>query len=179
MTSLEKLLIQGIRSFDPQNNAVIEFYKPLTLIVGQNGAGKTVRRPIFCFKAWFRCQALNYSFTISSKMNLCSSASQTIIECLKYSCTGQLPPDAQNGKAWIHDTTVRGFLPIWFSEPRWLLGSPICSHCLTCSLFVLSVGWRAGSQSSDPIALSNSRQYSCGRYSSHAVDTRRTRKADS
>lgn len=44
MTSLDKLLIQGIRAFDPQNKAVVEFYKPLTLIVGQNGAGKTVRR---------------------------------------------------------------------------------------------------------------------------------------
>eukprot|EP00775_Hariotina_reticulata_P006345 gene6345-6579_t len=31
----------GIRSFSPDNNNVIEFYKPLTLIVGSNGAGKT------------------------------------------------------------------------------------------------------------------------------------------
>lgn len=42
MTSIDKLLIQGIRSFSPQNRNVIEFYKPLTLIVGTNGAGKTV-----------------------------------------------------------------------------------------------------------------------------------------
>ena len=33
----------GIRSFSPDNQNVIEFYKPLTLIVGHNGAGKTVR----------------------------------------------------------------------------------------------------------------------------------------
>lgn len=38
-----QMLIKGIRSFSPDNQAVIEFYKPLTLIVGHNGAGKTVR----------------------------------------------------------------------------------------------------------------------------------------
>lgn len=36
------MLIRGIRSFAPENNATIVFYKPLTLIVGSNGAGKTV-----------------------------------------------------------------------------------------------------------------------------------------
>lgn len=36
------MLIKGIRSFSPDNAHVIEFYKPLTLIVGHNGAGKTV-----------------------------------------------------------------------------------------------------------------------------------------
>lgn len=40
--SIDKMLIKGIRSFSPENQIVIEFYKPLTLIVGQNGAGKTV-----------------------------------------------------------------------------------------------------------------------------------------
>ncbi|KAK9866483.1 hypothetical protein WJX84_001219 [Apatococcus fuscideae] len=41
MCTLDKMLIKGIRSFSPDNLNVIEFYKPLTLIVGQNGAGKT------------------------------------------------------------------------------------------------------------------------------------------
>lgn len=36
------MLIKGVRSFSPNNQGVIEFYKPLTLIVGHNGAGKTV-----------------------------------------------------------------------------------------------------------------------------------------
>jgi hypothetical protein len=40
---LLQMLVKGIRSFSPDNNHVIEFYKPLTLIVGSNGAGKTVR----------------------------------------------------------------------------------------------------------------------------------------
>ncbi|KAI9285000.1 hypothetical protein BC943DRAFT_324294 [Umbelopsis sp. AD052] len=42
MSSVDKLLIRGIRSFDPENPNVIQFYSPLTLIVGANGSGKTV-----------------------------------------------------------------------------------------------------------------------------------------
>eukprot|EP00798_Chlamydomonas_sp_ICE-L_P012325 gene12325-15495_t len=41
MANRFQMLIKGIRSFSPDNQNVIEFYKPLTLIVGQNGAGKT------------------------------------------------------------------------------------------------------------------------------------------
>jgi len=51
MCSIDKLLVKGIRSFSPDNQHVIEFYRPLTLIVGQNGAGKTVsQQPVapFC-----------------------------------------------------------------------------------------------------------------------------------
>lgn len=42
MSSLEKMKIQGIRSYSHLEPSVIEFKKPLTLIVGPNGAGKTV-----------------------------------------------------------------------------------------------------------------------------------------
>ena len=42
MSTVDKMLIKGIRSFDPENKHVIAFFKPLTLIVGPNGAGKTV-----------------------------------------------------------------------------------------------------------------------------------------
>eukprot|EP00201_Polytomella_parva_P021146 CAMPEP_0175040744 /NCGR_PEP_ID=MMETSP0052_2-20121109/1456_1 /TAXON_ID=51329 ORGANISM="Polytomella parva, Strain SAG 63-3" /NCGR_SAMPLE_ID=MMETSP0052_2 /ASSEMBLY_ACC=CAM_ASM_000194 /LENGTH=398 /DNA_ID=CAMNT_0016303035 /DNA_START=92 /DNA_END=1285 /DNA_ORIENTATION=- len=41
MCTIEKLLIKGIRSFSPENEQAITFYKPITLIVGANGAGKT------------------------------------------------------------------------------------------------------------------------------------------
>ncbi|KAG9136172.1 hypothetical protein Leryth_003783 [Lithospermum erythrorhizon] len=41
MSTVDKMLIKGIRSFDPENKNVITFFKPLTLIVGPNGAGKT------------------------------------------------------------------------------------------------------------------------------------------
>lgn len=67
MSCIEKLLIRGIRSFNPNSENVIEFYTPLTIIVGHNGAGKT-----------------------------------TIIECLKYAMTGDLPPNSKGG-AFVHD----------------------------------------------------------------------------
>ncbi|GIY40379.1 hypothetical protein CEXT_575181, partial [Caerostris extrusa] len=33
--------ITGIRSFDPDTRQVIGFFRPLTLILGPNGCGKT------------------------------------------------------------------------------------------------------------------------------------------
>ena len=42
MAALNKLAIRGIRSFDDKQIAVIEFYSPVTVIVGHNGSGKTV-----------------------------------------------------------------------------------------------------------------------------------------
>ncbi|KAI4317369.1 hypothetical protein L6164_025242 [Bauhinia variegata] len=73
MSTVDKMLIKGIRSFDPENKNVITFFRPLTLIVGPNGAGKT-----------------------------------TIIESLKLSCTGELPPNARSGHSFIHDPKVAG-----------------------------------------------------------------------
>lgn len=43
MTSIDWLQVQGIRSFNPNKKAAIKFNKPLTIILGSNGAGKTVR----------------------------------------------------------------------------------------------------------------------------------------
>jgi DNA repair protein RAD50 len=40
--ALEKLAIRGIRSFDDKRVEVLEFFTPVTVIVGQNGSGKTV-----------------------------------------------------------------------------------------------------------------------------------------
>ncbi|XP_022086883.1 DNA repair protein RAD50-like [Acanthaster planci] len=72
MSSIEKLSIRGIRSFGQEDSdcQIIDFFHPLTLITGQNGAGKT-----------------------------------TIIECLKYVCTGDMPPGSK-GNAFIHDPKV-------------------------------------------------------------------------
>jgi hypothetical protein len=42
MSTVDKMVIKGIRSFSPENTRVITFFRPLTLIVGPNGAGKTV-----------------------------------------------------------------------------------------------------------------------------------------
>jgi DNA repair protein RAD50 len=43
MSSIEKMTIQGIRSYGPKDShtQVIEFFFPVTLIIGQNGCGKT------------------------------------------------------------------------------------------------------------------------------------------
>ena len=42
MAVIEKMAICGIRSYNPNEHSVIEFQTPLTLLVGQNGCGKTV-----------------------------------------------------------------------------------------------------------------------------------------
>ncbi|KAH9508246.1 DNA repair protein rad50 [Bulinus truncatus] len=68
---LEKLGIQGIRSFGPDQDdfQLLKFFTPLTLILGPNGTGKT-----------------------------------TIIECLKYAATGDMPPGSKGaGAAFVHD----------------------------------------------------------------------------
>ncbi|KAG8832048.1 DNA repair protein rad50 [Serendipita sp. 399] len=39
--ALDKLAIRGIRSFDDKRVEVIQFFSPVTVIVGQNGSGKT------------------------------------------------------------------------------------------------------------------------------------------
>ncbi|SSD60036.1 related to DNA repair protein RAD50 [Saccharomycodes ludwigii] len=70
MSSIYKLSIQGIRSFGADDRETIEFGKPLTLIVGTNGSGKT-----------------------------------TVIECLKYATTGDLPPNSKGG-AFVHDPKI-------------------------------------------------------------------------
>lgn len=72
MSSIYKLSIKGIRSFEPESEETIQFGSPLTLICGQNGCGKT-----------------------------------TIIECLKYVTTGDLPPNSKNG-AFVYDPGLSG-----------------------------------------------------------------------
>ncbi|GAA5809421.1 hypothetical protein MFLAVUS_002829 [Mucor flavus] len=72
MSSIEGMAIIGIRSFSPEEVNYIKFYSPLTLIVGENGCGKT-----------------------------------TIIEALKYACTGELPPNSRNG-AFVNDPRLSG-----------------------------------------------------------------------
>lgn len=42
MCSIQRVGILGIRSFSPIDLETIKFQKPLTLISGHNGAGKTV-----------------------------------------------------------------------------------------------------------------------------------------
>uniref|UniRef100_A0A182P3Y5 DNA repair protein RAD50 n=1 Tax=Anopheles epiroticus TaxID=199890 RepID=A0A182P3Y5_9DIPT len=73
MSTINKLEIRGIRSFGVDRDDVqqINFRAPLTLIVGQNGCGKT-----------------------------------TIIECLKYGLTGEMPPGSNRGVGFVHDPKI-------------------------------------------------------------------------
>ena len=41
MSTLDKLAIRGIRSFDDKSLSIIQFRPPVTVIVGHNGSGKT------------------------------------------------------------------------------------------------------------------------------------------
>lgn len=41
MVHIEKLVVRGVRSFSPAVANTVEFHPPLTIIVGQNGSGKT------------------------------------------------------------------------------------------------------------------------------------------
>nr|CAH8855068.1 unnamed protein product [Trichobilharzia regenti] len=71
MALIERMSILGIRSFGQEVPQKIEFFTPVTLILGQNGTGKT-----------------------------------TVIECLKYSATGELPPGSKTGCSFIHDPRI-------------------------------------------------------------------------
>ena len=82
---------------------MITFYKPLTLIVGHNGAGKTVSF-ICSSNSWFCCLSRPGCFLT----DFASFACQTIIECLKQACTGELPPNTRSGQSFIHDPKVAG-----------------------------------------------------------------------
>ncbi|KAJ4462578.1 putative DNA repair protein RAD50 [Paratrimastix pyriformis] len=73
MSSVDRLFLCGVRSFKPcltakEKGHMIQFYKPLTIIVGPNGSGKT-----------------------------------TIIEALKYACTGEVPPSCNRGQGFLYD----------------------------------------------------------------------------
>ena len=99
---IEKLLIQGtlwiilflsklknfkgVRCYAPgeDQRVVITFQTPLTVIFGANGTGKTVN---------------------SKTMHLHYSTLQTIIECLKYITTGDMPPNSRGG-AFVHDPNI-------------------------------------------------------------------------
>ncbi|XP_067628332.1 DNA repair protein RAD50 [Eurosta solidaginis] len=73
MSTIEELCIQGIRSFGSNSEDVqkIKFSSPVTLILGENGCGKT-----------------------------------TVIECLKYGLTGEVPPGSDRGKSFVHDPKI-------------------------------------------------------------------------
>lgn len=80
----------GIRCYGPgeDQRVLIPFRTPLTVIFGANGTGKTVN-----FFATF-VHVILYLVTL-----------QTIIECLKYITTGDMPPNSKGG-AFVHDPNI-------------------------------------------------------------------------
>ncbi|KAI1171771.1 AAA domain-containing protein [Nemania sp. FL0916] len=109
MSKIDKLSIQGVRSFGPFERQNIAFFTPLTLIVGYNGSGKT-----------------------------------TIIECLKYATTGELPPNSKGG-AFIHDPKLAGEREVLAQVKLRYHVPPSTSYVVTRSL-QLSVKKAARSQ---------------------------------
>lgn len=83
MTTLRSLGLAGVRSYAPGDLQEIQFFRPLTVIVGKNGSGKTVGAP----------RQLPLKF-------------QTIIEALKFISTGSTPPLAEK-HGFVHDPKVR------------------------------------------------------------------------
>ena len=88
MAEIKKMQIQGIRSFGPSEDdrQNIEFFSPLTLILGQNGCGKTT--------------IIGNNVNIHYVSHLISFIA---LECLKYVTTGDVPPGSNKGSSFIHD----------------------------------------------------------------------------
>lgn len=91
MAKLDRLQICGIRSFGPRNEDIqdIKFSSPVTLILGENGCGKT-----------------------------------TIIEALKYACTGDYPEGTDRGAGFIQEprlstsSMTKGFVKLRMIAPQ-------------------------------------------------------------
>ncbi|KAF9731038.1 hypothetical protein PMIN01_10996 [Paraphaeosphaeria minitans] len=136
MSRIERMQIQGhagsIRSFGPQTGETIVFNTPLTLIVGWNGSGKTVRRPhpipspsashvtaghpsppsSHVTAGHPSPPASHVDLTIHSHPPRTWQLTihlQTIIECLKYATTGELPSNSKTGGAFIHDPKLTSY----------------------------------------------------------------------
>jgi predicted ATPase len=71
MTTLTKLGIQGIRSFSSDRMESLEFERPVTLIVGHNGAGKTTI--IECLKMY---DVIACIFPIAVKGNMRTTSAE-------------------------------------------------------------------------------------------------------
>lgn len=82
---------------------MITFPKPLTLIVGRNGSGKTVRTATAAAKVLGACRA----WRAPPRLTRAGSRRQTIIECLKHAVTGEWPPNSHSGKSFVHDPKAR------------------------------------------------------------------------
>ncbi len=116
--ALQKLLLQGIRSFNPDQHEVIEFFHPMTVIVGPNGSGKTVSGGRLEGESEEREReseeksgevVMSLSLSSLSHPSLSRSLSplpQTLIEALRYMTTGETPPGTTKGGGFVNDPKV-------------------------------------------------------------------------
>ena len=80
--------------------------------MGKNGSGKTVRGPHepshrHALHRRTLTQALEPTqHPARTPPSTSPPHAQTIIECLKMGCTGELPPHCKNGQAFIHDPKI-------------------------------------------------------------------------
>jgi hypothetical protein len=97
-------------------SSVVDFQHPGTVIVGSNGTGKTVS--VVSHSELEEGAHLELASSSTSLAHLCFlppfPSLQTIIECLKYCTTGELPPNTKGG-AFVHDPKVSS--PTRLSSP--------------------------------------------------------------
>ena len=86
MANIEKMSIRGIRSFSPDRDETIEFYSPLTMIVGMNGCGEF--------------SIIQNKQSVPNSIHCCIGKT-TLIEALKFVITGSRPPNCSNGQSFV------------------------------------------------------------------------------
>ena len=120
MSSLLCMNIRGVRSFASDTEQRIEFFKPLTVIVGPNGCGKT--STIECtnpsqnlpqVQTFLLTPCFLFFFSPSdpplpSSLPCHPSSVPRNRTGLRYATTGSLPPGSQSGRAFVHDPKVEG-----------------------------------------------------------------------
>ena len=115
--------IRGVRSFASDTEQRIEFFKPLTVIVGPNGCGKTSTiectnpsqkpatspnipaDPLFLVVLSPFRPTPPIVASLSPHLHLSVPRNRT---GLRYATTGSLPPGSQSGRAFVHDPKVEG-----------------------------------------------------------------------
>ena len=103
-----------------------------------------------CLPTWVACLSPKTAATTQQA----GCVPQTIIECLKQACTGELPPNTRNGQSFIHDPKVHKLHRQLF----------ICSMLDNITSYnYLTGGRRDRGQGSDQAAIQDCKQSACGR----------------
>lgn len=69
-------------------------------------AKKLLKSFYFAFFFKGKISSLAMRMWINSELSVNDDAFQTIIECLKHACTGEMPPNSRSGHSFIHDPKV-------------------------------------------------------------------------